>query len=343
MNGLKIGSHSVTLRANKAGTATITLTATSVADSTTADDITGSRSVTITVNDPAPVNPPTNSNQGQNNKSGDATLKSLTVAGKTYTNPSTDITVTVDSKTTTTNVSAVASNGAATVSGTGSKELATGSNTVRITVTAENGTKKTYNIRIRKLADETTVPNVGDNNINQNANTNNETNEENPDEQAQEPQKLRLSYLIVEDLELSPVFESEIFEYTATVTNRDYIDIVAQANMEGANVEITGDKELVEGTNEVIIKLTKDDETVEYRIVVNKIVEEVVVPENIDNTTNDDSGLSAGTMIIIGVVGVAITGGLAGLCIWKLKKDGDSARRAIRGSGRSTSYDTFND
>ena len=62
------GNYSVTLKANKAGTAKITVTATSVADSDTSEDITGSKSVTITVTAPQPpqTNPKPNDNPSVN-------------------------------------------------------------------------------------------------------------------------------------------------------------------------------------------------------------------------------------------------------------------------------------
>lgn len=238
------GSHSVTLVANKAGKATITLTAVDVADSTTADEITGSKSVTITVNAPAPEPPANNGgDNGGSSKSGDATLKSLKIAGKTYNNPGTDFTITVNSNVTTVDISAVPNHGGAHVSGTGSKELVTGSNTVTITVTAENGAKKNYSIRIRKLADDTVTPNVPDTSST-GENNNGDTNGE-PDAQNQDtPQFLRLSYLLIDDAELMPEFDSETFEYTLNVSNKDSLNIIAQANMEGAEVEIIRSKRI---------------------------------------------------------------------------------------------------
>ncbi|MCI8310562.1 MAG: hypothetical protein HFJ45_10580, partial [Clostridia bacterium] len=121
-------SNSVTLRANKAGTATITLEATSVADADTAEDIEGSKSITIKVNDPAPVN------DGKDTSG--ANLKSITVAGKIYNNPATDFTVTVGSDVNAVEVKAIANDGNAKISGTGAKDLVTGTNVVTITVTA---------------------------------------------------------------------------------------------------------------------------------------------------------------------------------------------------------------
>lgn len=342
------GSHSVTLVANKAGTATITLTAEDVADTATADEIKGSRTVTITVKEiqtPPPANNPSGGNTGSS-KSGDATLKSITVAGKTYTNPSTDFTVTVDANVNTTEVSAVPNNSKATISGTGSKELITGSNTIQITVTAENGARKTYSIRIRKLANENTTPNVPDNTpSNTQTPENPDPNSENPNEGTEEPKALRLEYLMLDDVELMPEFNSEIFEYSLYVTNRESLQIIAKANMEDTNVEIIGAEELRDGENEVVIKLTKGEEIVEYKIKVNKTTEEVVLPGAVVGENSSGNGMSMGSTIGIGAGVVTACLGLAGLCIWKLKSGGDAARRTIRGMNniKKSSFDDFND
>lgn len=340
------GSHSVTLVAKSAGSATITLKAVSVADSETSEDITGSRTVTITVKEPAPVTPPSNNNQGGSTspaKSGDATLKSITVAGKVQNNPGSDITFTVDANTNTAEIKAVPNHSGAKVSGVGTKELRTGSNTQTITVTAENGTTRNYIVRIRKLANETTTPNVSDNqttNNNQN-NAGEEPNAEEPENQ--EPEKLRLTYLMIDDAELMPAFDSEIFEYSLYVTNKTSLNIVAQANMEDANVEITGAEELLEGDNEIIIKLTKDEETVEYKIRVNKTTEEVIMPGTIDSSNGGNMGTGKTVGIGIGVVVVCL--GLAGFCIWKLKSNGEGAMKKIRGMSDYTksTFDNFKD
>lgn len=234
---------------------------TSIADTT--------RTVTITVSDPAPA-------QTTNSGSSDATLKSLTVAGKTYTSPNTDTTVTVESSVDTATVSAVTSSSSAKVTGTGTKELAVGTNVVTLTVTAENGTTKKYTVRIRKLADSDTTPNV----------TDTPAEETPPQEEIPEILDLRLNYLLIEDVEMSPEFDSEVFEYTVNVTNRDSINIVAASNVEDATIEITGDKELVDGENEVIIKISKEgQQEVEYRITVYKTTEEV--PLSVEDTEDD--------------------------------------------------------
>lgn len=289
---LENNSSSVTIKANKPGTATITLTPVSLADSDTAEKVTNSKSITITVKEKAQA-PDTSS----------AKLKSITVAGKIYNNPSTDITITVDGKTDTVDVSAVAVNSNAKISGTGRKELKTGTNTVAITVTGSNGVKLTYNVRIRKLVDSSqNEPNVPDT-----------TPEPTPEGEAEEPTLLRLKTLIITDTELSPDFDEETFEYLVNVTNEEKLDIIAEANDENAEIEIEGNENFIDGENEVTITLTRKDNSGEeditepektvYTIHVTKTTVALSAPE--EESLDGDKGFFETTKgkVTIGVLG----------------------------------------
>lgn len=85
-------------------------------------------------------------------KSSDNSLSDLKVNGSTvsgFSSSKTSYTL-KDSLATSISIAAVASDSKARVSGTGSKSLRYGKNTFGITVTAENGSKKTYNIIVSK-------------------------------------------------------------------------------------------------------------------------------------------------------------------------------------------------
>lgn len=300
---MKIGTHSVTLVANKAGKATITVNAVSVADSTTAEDITGSKTVTIQVKE-APKAPDTS----------EATLKSITVAGKVYPNPNTDFTITVDSNISSAEISAVANNSKAKITGTGKKDIATGTNTVTIKVTGHNGAVKNYNIRIRRLADTSTTPNVTDTPT---------TPTPTPEEPIED--LLRLKYLRIEDVELIPAFDSECFEYSVFVTNVDNLDITAVATDDNATIEIIGEKNLKEGDNEVLIKLTRkktdseENEETTYTISANKTIIDMKTEQQDNNEEeNSESFLSTGTgkIAVGGVVGVLA---IRSYCVWNME------------------------
>ena len=262
-------SASITLTAKKAGKATITVTAANVSDSAGYNDVTGSKSVTITVSEPqsqAPSNGGgssggSSSGSSSSNKSSDATLKSITVGGTKYSNPNTDITISsVSASTSSIKIDAETNNSNAKVSGTGTKDLVTGTNKITLTVTAENGATKTYIVRVTRLAEESTTPNIVDENPPEEIN----------DEGEATTEELRLTSLTIEGVELIPEFNSETFEYSVYITDQEELKIDAVANVEGTNVEILGNTGLIEGENIATIKLTKDDKVTEYKITINK-------------------------------------------------------------------------
>lgn len=158
----------------------------------------------------------------------------------------------------------------------GDENLKIGDNTVTITVTATNGTKKNYIIIV------TRADNV-------------------------EKANAYLDSIAVDVNQLSPEFSPQVFEYdlgniAADVGN---IEIVAFAKSEKATIEITGNKNLIEGENTINIKVTAEDgvTTKNYIIKLNKektaiIVEDddLVVPINVEvNPYNDvDTTKSSG-------------------------------------------------
>lgn len=320
----KTDSATHTLTAKKAGKVTITVQSSS-ARAYDEKKLTLSKTFTITVTDPTPTNPPptnpggnSNNNGGGNtpSKSSDNSLKSLTVGSKNYSKPNKDITVpSVSSGTTSIELKAEANDSKAKVTGTGTKELTTGTNKFTITVTAENGTKANYVVRITRLAEETNKPNVVDNSVPERP-TENE--DETPTEEP-EPE-LRLTSLEIPEVELTPIFNSEVFEYTIYLVDEEEINITAVPNLEGATVEITGNTGLVEGENTIVIKLTKDDKTAEYKIVANKLSKKEIeeeIKQEIQNNDDDKKGFlgiitdwwnRSGPMSVIFTVVLALLG-----------------------------------
>lgn len=249
-------TKSITLTAKKAGKATITVTASNVSDVSGDNDVTGSKSVSITVTAPSSGGTTTTKpNNNTSSKSSDATLKSITIGGKTYTKPSTNITApNVSSSTSSIKINATVNNSKAKVSGTGTKDLKTGTNKFNLKVTAENGNTKTYTVTIIRLAEENKEPNL-------------------PDEpKNEEPkQELKLTSLQIEGAELSPDFKEDVFEYSTYIFDLTEVKVNAVANDPEANIEITGNTNLIDGENIVVIKLTKGETSVEYKIKVNKM------------------------------------------------------------------------
>jgi len=127
----------------------------------------------------------------------------------------------------------------ASVSGIGKIILNSGENNIEIKVTAENGMVRTYFINVKK--------------------------------QVKQDLKLNNLKITTEDkseIEITPEFNENIYEYNCEVQSYvEKVDIDANSNIENANIEITGNENLKEGLNQVLITVsTSNDEKVVYKI-----------------------------------------------------------------------------
>lgn len=145
-------------------------------------------------------------------------------------------------------VTAEPENGNAKVKITGNTSLRNTENTIKITVTAENKTTKTYNIIATKQKDN----------------------------------GLSLTSLNIEGTDLSSNLNSLNHYYTFDYkTNKDSIDldIKATASSDDATIEIVGNKGLGAGENLVTIILKDDKNTSVYEVLVNINVENILITE----------------------------------------------------------------
>lgn len=156
------------------------------------------------------------------------------------------------------------------VSGIGKIQLNSGENNIRIDVTAESGTVRTYFIKAIKSINK----------------------------------DIRLSALKLKteennNIEITPEFDKDIFEYNCNVQNYiRKIDVEANANDENANIEITGNENLKEGLNEILITVFLDgDEKTTYKINVNK--------ETVDSIQKEERKTDT-KIIIVSIVVVII-------------------------------------
>jgi VCBS repeat-containing protein len=264
------GSASVTLKANSAGSATISVNAVDVSDAS-GNAITPSGSKTITVNAPVVQQPtvtqPSNNNTAPaatnkntnntttNTNNSNANLKKL-VPNKEGLSPNFNSNITKYSLAVPSTLNDLGLTVATEATGakyyiTGDKNLQMGDNIVSITVTAVDGTKKTYTIVVTK-ADDATKANAYLNNI------------------------------VVDGYELSPTFTSENLEYDIDKVNLDKLTVLAYAQNEKSKIEIIGNEGLVDGENTIKIKVTAEDGTTtkEYTIKVVKEAAPVVTEEN---------------------------------------------------------------
>ena len=144
----------------------VTTTTVAAATSSSVATLTGTGSKTLNVGDNT-LNIVVTSQSGStktysvkvHRKSNDANLSSLSVTGytisPTFSNNTTAYTLTVPNATSSITVNASKSNTYASISGTGSKTLNVGSNTIKVTVTAEDGNTKTYTITVKRKGVDT--------------------------------------------------------------------------------------------------------------------------------------------------------------------------------------------
>ena len=182
----------------------------------------------------------------EENKSSNAMLSGLTVdvegLSPEFNKDTDNYTLQVGSDVEAIQITATPEDEKATVQVQENKNLQEGENTVTITVTAEDGTTKVYTITVNK------------GNVEQVA-------------------SLGLSTLTIAGIDMEEVFSPTTYEYTIEI-NEDVtqLDITAEANEEGATVEIVGNQDFQEGENivSIIVKSADGEETVTYQLTINK-------------------------------------------------------------------------
>ena len=164
----------------------------------------------------------------------------------------------------------------AKVLGTGTEDLNYGLNEFTITVTAEDGTTKDYILNITRGGEEENTENVSEEYLGDG-----------------------LASLNIENLELSPSFDTNIYEYTVKyIGEKTNLDITAKATDPYYVVEVTGNEELQEGENLITILVSDPDgeNIATYQVTINKslVDEEALAREQAEKEKQRN--------IIIGVV-----------------------------------------
>lgn len=234
----------------------------------------------------------TNSNKNtETKKSNNANLKTLGVTPKQYdfsgfNKNKTKYSVTVPANVDSLKVIAKAEDSKASLKITGNSGFDVGSNnTIKIVVTAEDKTTKTYEINVTKLAEE----------------------EEKPGNVIGEDEDLYLSSLEIEGIELTPEFSKDVYSYSATLSdgNLTSVNVKAKANIEKANIETTGNTNLTEGENTINIVVKNGDKTVTYQIILTKAVATTTTAEeqiNNNSSNNLIGNIKNYAIIAIGIV-----------------------------------------
>ena len=246
-------SNSDESRAPVSGQVTINVTQSSSGSSSGSSSSSGSTSSTSTSSE----------------KSSNANLSNLGIRPNDFSGfkpGTTTYNVTVPENVESVEVYATAAHSKATISGTGTKTLQKGANALNVVVTAEDGTTKTYTINVTREGEEEQ-----------------EEEEEQPTVENTEV-KNGLSNITIGDLELSPSFATDTYEYTVKYIGEDTsLNIQAVATDPSYTVEILGNEELKEGEN-IITILVADEEgnnVATYQVTVNKslVDEEAIAKE----------------------------------------------------------------
>ena len=195
------------------------------------------------------------------NKSTEARLKNMGIKEKAYDftgfkRDRKEYSIEVPNKITSLTVYATPVDSKAKVAGTGKVTLKEGDNTVTVTVTAEAGNTETYNLKIKRNTsaedasgdtDETQTDNVSG--------------------------AFGLSSLDIDDVNLSPEFDTEIYQYTIDLKqDLSKLEIETIPTADDTTVEIFGNENLHEGENliTILVKNKKTGQTATYQITVNK-------------------------------------------------------------------------
>ncbi len=177
-------------------------------------------------------------------------------------------------------ISATAEDDRATVEGAGTIQLNEGENNIALTVTAENGSARTYNIKVVKP-------------------------------EAVDQSSLRLKTLVLNGINtdgeyqtINLDFNPDTFEYNITVPNSiTSISVNPTTENEDIIIESNGGENLNEGENKIIIILTSpSDDTIKTTYTIN-------IERQAALTTAEEHGLNnkqLGIVIIAGIVGVIL-------------------------------------
>lgn len=206
-------------------------------------------------------------------KSSNKSLSSLSIEGIELTpkfdKETTQYTAKVDGDVTELKIDYKAENSKAKVAVEGNKDLKEGDNIIKVKVTAEDDTTRTYFITVTK------------------------------GEGTEIDTSLQLSELSIARVNFADTFKPDVYTYELSLnTYVDKLDITATPNQADAKVEITGNSEFKAGKNMITILLTSADgtKTATYQIEVN-------LPEAVaQSSNNSDTFMYIGIGVVIAII-----------------------------------------
>lgn len=180
--------------------------------------------------------------ESEEEKSNNTNLKTLIVEGfsltPSFNKDKTSYTLDIAKDVTKLNIKAEPEDEKSTVTVQGNENLKDGENVIAITVNAEDGSTKIYEIKANR-----------------------------------KDIVLGLKNLKVEGTDIEKNFKTDKYEYKIDIKELSKLNIVAVASDADAKVEITGNEDLKVGENIINIKVTSKDgtQTANYKIIVNKL------------------------------------------------------------------------
>ena len=229
----------------------------------------------------------TKKNQVKATKSEIANLKSLGITPNDFKGfkPTTfSYNINVPNDVETVNVYATPQDRRARVTGLGNQKLNLGKNIIKITVTAESGTKKEYTLNITRQEEK-------------------EEEKVTKNTSSEMPNSKDLIELGLKGYEITPKFSPDIYSYKAFI-NADIseVEVVAKEASDKVEVEVVGNKDLINGENLITIfvynKDTKQNST--YQIDLSKT--NINFEENNATLTNATKKANFIINIILGVI-----------------------------------------
>ena len=248
---------------SKAGTYKVTLSG-DITDESEENARNVSDSVTITVKEKT-TNTTTNNTTTNNNttttvkKSSNANISKLTlsVEGLSFNKNQTTYNIKVGENVEQISVGVTVEHKKSTYKVTGNKGITAGNNVIKIVVTAEDGTTKTYKINVEKQGNL-------------------------------EDTSAELSNLIIENMTFETPFEATQTDYVGSKMKYvESLNVLPYTMSEKATYEIIGNENLKEGENTITIKVTSYDETnvVEYKVTFEMMSkEETNAMQQVNNT-----------------------------------------------------------
>lgn len=213
-------------------------------------------------------------------KSSNNYLSSLSISGSkiSFNKNTTNYKVTVNHNVTSVTIGATAEDSKAKISGTGSKNLNLYNNDLKVVVTAENGSTRTYTISvIRKDKDGNTRELSSD---------------------------TSLTSITVEGYPF--LFSKETKEYTILLKDTKELNISSISSNTGATVEILEPEVYAKGNNIIKLNVTAENGATDTYIINAVLIEDVKV----DIPTCDKTKCSYGLVIFVTMIGTLLVGAL---------------------------------